>query len=127
MFYFGNNLLYNIRVVNNYYDRKENKMNDILKTLDQAYCHPKPLDGEDGGMLIEDMLEEIVNNGDSSIKIKANASLGECIHYGERIRLYIYIFETNEYLILCDKYEQVEVADGGTCYQGRVEIFKKGE
>jgi hypothetical protein len=29
MFYFGNNLLYNIRVVNNYYDRKENKMNDL--------------------------------------------------------------------------------------------------
>jgi len=102
-------------------------MNELLKALDQVYCYPKPLDGEDGGMLIEDMLEEIVNNGNSLIKIKANASLGECIHYGERIRLYLYIFETNEYLILCDKYEQVEVADGGTCYQGRVEIFKKGE
>ena len=104
-----------------------NKMNDILKTLDQAYCHPHPLDGEDGGMLIEDLLEEIVNNNPNWLKITANASLGECIQNGERIRLYIYVFENAEYKILCHKYEQVEVADGGTCYQGRVEVFKKGE
>ena len=32
MFYFGNNLLYNIRVVNNYYDRKENEMNKFKPT-----------------------------------------------------------------------------------------------
>ena len=75
-------------------------------------------------MLIEDILEEIATDNPNWLKTTVNASLGECIQNGERIRVYIYVFENADYKMLCHKYEQVDVADGGTCYQGRVEIFK---
>ena len=133
MFYFGNNLLYNIRVVNNYYDRKENEMETLNEMVEHQNAYGVA-DGEDGGAMIQTLKELVLNKKEGLIQTEY-VDLGTVKHMYEynqdpdcgSSRLELFVFENGIYRIVCIEDTEVNPSPGGTCYFGSLQIFKIGE
>ena len=108
-------------------------METIKEILD--YMNDYRVTGEDGGIVLQD-LQELVYKEKEGLTQTMHVDLGEVRYYGLTEEQYqmagptqldLYIFENKEYKFICIEDTEVEVSPGGTCYQGSVEIYIKGE
>ena len=108
-------------------------METIKEMVDHINTY-RTLDGEDGGIAIQE-LKELAHKNKEGLTQTKYVDLGVVKHLYEynqdpecgSCRLELYMFENNDYKIICIEDTEVEVSPGGTCYSGSVEIYRKGE
>ena len=104
-------------------------METIKEMVDHINTY-RTLDGEDGGIAIQE-LKELAHKNKEGLTQTKYVDLGVVKHLYEynqdpecgSCRLELYMFENNDYKIICIEDTEVEVSPGGTCYSGSVEIY----
>jgi hypothetical protein len=108
-----------------------------METIEEMVDHIntyQTLDGEDGGMAIQE-LKELAHNKKDELTETKYVDLGVVKHLSEynqdpecgSSRLELYMFENKDYKFICIEDTEVYVSPGGTCYSGSVEIYRKEE
>ena len=108
-------------------------METIKEMVDHINTY-RTLDGEDGGIAIQE-LKELAHKNKEGLTETWYVDLGTVKHWSDyeqdptcgSSRLELYIFENKEYKFICIEDTQVEVSPGGTCYIASVEVYIKGE
>ena len=107
-------------------------METIKEMVDHINTY-RTLDGEDGGIAIQE-LKELAHKNKEGLTQTKYVDLGTVKHWSDyeqdpmcgSCRLELYIFENKEYKFICIEDTEVYVSAGGTCYSGSVEVYRKG-
>jgi len=106
---------------------------ETIKEILEYVIDYKGSEGEDGGIVIQD-LKELAHKNKEGLTETWYVDLGTVKHWSDyeqdpmcgSCRLELYIFENKEYKFICIEDTEVEVSAGGTCYSGSVEVYRKG-
>ena len=106
---------------------------ETIKEILEYVIDYKGSEGEDGGIVIQD-LKELAHKNKEGLTQTKYVDLGvvkRLYEYNQdpecgSCRLELYMFENNDYKIICIEDTEVYVSAGWTCYSGSVEVYRKG-